>query len=104
MRQPVVITIRASAGRILRRVRILARHLRDNSRTKTLQKVTRTRCVILRIGCFDDEEELAVRSFGELLYIEDRVIGLRESVQGEHAEYRRESAEQDRHLERHDNE
>ena len=54
---------------------------------------------------FKTEEEFIFLSvFQKALDIKDRMIGLWQTVQGEHAEHRRKSGEQDRHFEGHDDE
>src|SRR5262249_60368094 len=58
----------------------------------------------LRIGRFDDEEELVLARHAEARVIEHRVIRLRQAIQREHADDRRERREENRRLERGRNE
>src|SRR5687767_2038629 len=54
----------------------------------------------LGVAGLDHQEELVARGAVEAPHVEDRVIGHRQSIEGEHAEDRAECGEQNRALER----
>src|SRR6266511_4304092 len=57
-----------------------------------------------RVGGLDAEEVPIARRVREILHVEDRVVGLRQTVQDEDARHGREDGAEDRALERHRNE
>src|SRR6516225_3308517 len=73
-------------------------------RIQLLKKRFRLFQIKLRIRCFDTEEEGIICRERELRHCENRMMRLRKPIQRQHPEHSEEAREQDRQLERDDNE
>src|SRR5436190_21002226 len=63
-------------------------HITNVPRFQTLQKSDRLVMIKLRIICLDYQKETVACRQRKVRSIENRMIGLRQLVQGQHAEYR----------------
>src|SRR3954447_21211125 len=75
------------------------RNGRDLPRVERLEKLARRVKVELRILRFDAEEEPVAAGERKPRHVEDRVVRLRQAVERQHAEHRRECRAEDRALE-----
>src|SRR5258708_19476800 len=81
----------------------LMRHLRDLLGMKILKKLFRLRQAELGVLRFHAQEKAVTAGAVKARRVEDRMIGLRQSVQGQHSEYRRQRNADPRPLKRHGN-
>src|SRR5581483_3321812 len=81
--------------------RRLVRNGRDLTRIQRFKKLARAFDVELRIDRLDADEKAIAARERESRHVEDRVIRLRQPVERQHAEYRRERRRENRALERH---
>src|SRR6185295_14621142 len=82
-------------------VRISVRNGGDLPRIERLEEPARRLEIELRIGRFDAEEEAVAARQREARHVEDRVVRLRQAVEREHAQHRRERRAENGALERH---
>src|SRR5512146_3254603 len=73
-------------------------HLHHAVGLQAFQKTARTVTVELRVGGFDTKEEPVACGHNEAGHVEHRVVWHGKSVEREHAEHRRHSGAQHRHL------
>src|SRR6185295_18769899 len=69
---------------------VLALNFSHLPRTKTSQERLRTFDIELRIGRLNAQKETIARSLFEIRHVEHRMIRLRQTVQRQHPEHRRE--------------
>src|SRR5215469_14718823 len=74
----------------------LMRHLRYFQGIEAFEKTARLVRPEFRVLRLDAEEEMIAAGAFEIRHIENRMIGLRQSIQGEHAEDRGQRSAQDR--------
>src|SRR6202171_6552189 len=86
------------ATEIGRRGSILARHLRHRARSKAFQKLSRLAWIVFLVGRKHDQEKTVLRSQRKSRHIKYRMIRHGQPVQCQHAEYGRDSREQNCHL------
>src|SRR6267378_819366 len=92
---------RAAAAQVMTKMRevLIIRHLGDMMRMHFLKDARGVRQMKLRVAGFDAEKEAVRRGVREAMDIEDRMMRLREPVQGEHAKHRGERRAENRQLE-----
>src|SRR5262245_13157408 len=69
------------------------------TRVERLEKVTRGLQIEVRIGLLDAEEEPVAAREREAGHVEDRVVRLRQPVERQHAQHRRQRGDENRALE-----
>src|SRR5208282_6574356 len=105
-RQPTVpITASNRIGTNFRKVAMsLTGDLRNGAGVQALQKLACADCVVFGIGSEHDEEKAVLARQRKARHVEDRVVRHGQAIQREHAEYRRDAAEQNGQLERNNDE
>src|SRR5437763_3183288 len=102
-RQPAIASAAAESARAPNVRRGLIRHLPHMIRAQLFQELARIRRIKLFVDALHAKIKLVARSVLEFHDVEQRMIRLRQSIQREHADYRRDRCGQDRALvRRHD--
>src|ERR1035438_3271404 len=83
---------------------ILTGDLRNGAGVQAFQELARAFRVVFGIGGKHDQEKTILARQRKARDVEVRVVRHGQTIQREHAEHRRDAAEQNRHLERYDDE